>query len=225
MLVSVSLTGAITELHSAADSAVAQDAAEDQLYETIKQVLDTIGATVLLVSLSPVMLLVAILVKTTSPGPAIYSQTRLTIGNRPFKLYKFRTMRADAERTTGAVFAQINDPRITSIGRFLRMTRLDELPQLFNVLKGEMSLIGPRPERPELAEELAKEFIGFNQRTLVKAGITGLAQVSSGYASSVDDYKAKLALDRLYVNNRCLSLDLKIALRTVITVVTGSGAK
>lgn len=225
MLVSVSLTGAITEVHETSEIPLTNDVSEDQLYETIKQAMDTIGATVLLVALSPVMLFVALLVKISSPGPAIYSQTRLTIGNRPFKLYKFRTMHADAEKESGAVFAQENDPRITAIGHLLRMTRLDELPQLLNVLKGEMSLIGPRPERPEIVEELSKEFIGFNQRTLVKAGITGLAQVSSGYASSVEDYKAKLALDRLYVNNRCLSLDLKIAFRTVITVVTGTGAK
>jgi len=225
MLVSVSLTGGIAEAHQPAGLLNIPDKSDDQLYETIKQVGDSVGSTLLLATLSPVMLVVAILIKLTSPGPVIYAQTRLTINKKPFTIYKFRTMRTDAEKLSGAVFAQSNDPRITPIGRFLRLTRLDELPQLFNVLKGEMSLIGPRPERPELVEQLAKEFIGFNQRTNVKAGITGLAQVSSGYASSVEDYKAKLALDRLYVNNRCLSLDIKIAFRTVLTVITGSGAK
>ena len=194
-------------------------------YDHGKRIIDITGSAFLLLTTAPVMLCVAAAVYVDSGRPVVYLQKRLTQGGRVFTIFKFRTMRKDAEAKSGAVWAQLKDPRITKIGHFLRITRLDELPQLFNVLLGDMSLIGPRPERPELAKELAKQFPSFNRRLEVKAGITGLAQVSSGYASSVDSYRRKLALDLLYIKKRCFLLDIQIALKTVIVILTGSGAR
>ena len=134
-------------------------------------------------------------------------------------------MIANAEGSSGAVWAATNDPRVTTVGKFLRSSRLDELPQLVNVLKGEMSLIGPRPERPEFAETLEEQLPQFGKRLAVKGGITGLAQVSAGYAACIDSYREKLALDLLYIKNRSLLLDLSIALQTVKVVLTGNGAR
>lgn len=194
-------------------------------YQRLKRIFDIIGSIALLVILSPVMMLTALAVRLSSPGPVIFRQLRLTNGGREFVILKFRTMRQDAESKTGAVWASSGDPRITRIGTFLRKTRLDELPQLFNVLAGEMSLIGPRPERPEFAKQLEAELPSFNRRLEVKAGITGLAQIGNGYASCLESYRRKLALDRLYVKEQSFLLDLRIALRTVIVVITGDGAK
>lgn len=194
-------------------------------YETAKRSFDLLGALLLLTLLLPVMILVAIAVKLTSRGPAIYVQRRLTRGGKVFSMFKFRTMRVDAEANSGPVWAQHHDPRITPIGRFLRASRLDELPQLVNVLLGDMSLIGPRPERPEMAAELAKELPDFNRRLEVRGGITGLAQVSSGYAACSQSYRRKLALDITYVNNRSLRLDCVIAAKTIAVMFTGFGAR
>ncbi len=194
-------------------------------YDGLKRTIDLVGAAFLLVLLAPVMAIVILAVRLTSSGPAVYTQKRLTAGGRVFTMYKFRSMFVDAETRTGAVWAASDDPRVTKVGKFLRVSRLDELPQLLNVLMGDMSLIGPRPERPELAEQLAKELPDFNRRMEVKAGLTGLAQTMSGYASSVRSYRRKLALDLIYINNRCLMLDLKIALKTVLVILTGSGAR
>lgn len=194
-------------------------------YENIKRAFDLIGATVLLVILSPVMLLVAMIVRCTSRGAVIYCQQRLTHGGKVFTMYKFRTMRTDAESRTGAVWAVSSDPRVTGFGRFLRVSRLDELPQLINVILGDMSLIGPRPERPELAARLEREIPLFSRRVEVKAGITGLAQIATGYAASVGTYKTKIAFDIEYVENRSLLLDATIAWKTVKVILTGAGAR
>ncbi len=142
---------------------------------------------------------------------------------RPFTLYKFRTMRVDAEKN-GAQFATQSDPRVTPIGRFLRKTRLDELPQLWNVLRGEMSLVGPRPERPEFIEQLSEEIPDYLNRLGLKPGLTGPAQVINGYDNDIEGFRRKVALDLLYLQNCCLVNDLKILLRTVRVVLTGSGA-
>jgi lipopolysaccharide/colanic/teichoic acid biosynthesis glycosyltransferase len=183
------------------------------------------GALALGVSLAPVMIGVAVAVRVSSPGPVIFRQKRLTEGGREFMLCKFRTMRQDAERETGAVVAQLHDVRVTGIGKFLRKTRLDELPQLWNVLRGDMSLIGPRPERPELAKNFEKKIKGFHRRLGVKAGLTGLAQVIQGYPEYTDGYRQKLALDILYIKKKSVLLDMWIALKTVGVVVSGSGAR
>lgn len=193
-------------------------------YEIVKGAFDFLVASFLLLLLFPLMLAIAALVKLTSPGPAIYCQVRLTKGGKKFTMFKFRTMRNDAERGTGAVWAKKGDPRVTRIGAFLRKTRLDELPQLVNVLRGEMSLIGPRPERPEIATELVKVLPRFSRRLEVKAGITGLAQTYSGYASNYEDYRRKLALDIMYVRDRSVAMDAAILARTVKVVVSGDGA-
>lgn len=142
---------------------------------------------------------------------------------KPFTLYKFRTMRNDAEKD-GAQFATKGDPRVTSIGRFLRKTRLDELPQLWNVLKGEMTLVGPRPERPEFMEELSEEIPNYLDRLGLKPGLTGPAQVINGYDNNIESFRRKVALDLLYLQNCCLWNDLKILFRTIRVVLTGSGA-
>jgi exopolysaccharide biosynthesis polyprenyl glycosylphosphotransferase len=194
-------------------------------YDTLKRLLDMVGVLLLLIPLFPVMLFTALLVRVTSRGPVIFMQRRLTQGGLTFTMYKFRTMRTDAEKETGAVWASDNDPRITPCGKFLRKTRLDELPQLLNVITGDMSLIGPRPERPEFAKKLSEELPHFDRRLEVKAGLTGLAQVAAGYASDMKAYRRKLALDLIYVENRSLLLDLKIAIKTVFVVLTGNGAR
>lgn len=142
---------------------------------------------------------------------------------KPFTLYKFRTMKIDAEKN-GAQFAVKGDPRVTSIGRFLRKTRLDELPQLWNVLRGEMSLVGPRPERPEFIETLSAEIPNYINRLGLKPGLTGLAQVINGYDNNIESFKRKVNLDLLYLQNCCFRNDLKILFRTIRVVLTGSGA-
>jgi len=142
---------------------------------------------------------------------------------KPFTLYKFRTMRTDAEKD-GAQFATMGDPRVTSIGRFLRKTRLDELPQLWNVLKGEMTLVGPRPERPEFMKELSDEIPDYLDRLGLKPGLTGPAQIINGYDNNIESFRRKVALDLLYLQNCCLWNDIKILFRTIRVVLTGSGA-
>lgn len=142
---------------------------------------------------------------------------------RPFVLYKFRTMRTDAEKN-GAQFAQKNDPRVTWFGRIMRKTRLDELPQLWNVIKGDMSLVGPRPERPEFIEELSAQVPGYLHRLGLKPGLTGIAQILNGYDNNIESFKRKVALDLLYLQNCCLWNDIKILFRTIRVVLTGSGA-
>lgn len=194
-------------------------------YDRIKRIIDLVGAMLLLIILSPILITITLLIRLTSRGPVIYRQTRLTQGGRVFTMYKFRTMHINAENGTGAVWASELDPRVTRVGRLLRLSRLDELPQLFNVLSGEMSLIGPRPERPELAAELEREIPLFKRRVEVKAGITGLAQIASGYAASLGTYRTKIAFDVEYVENRSLFLDLKICWKTIQVILTGSGAR
>jgi len=191
----------------------------------VKRLTDIIVAIALIALFSPLFVLIAILVRCSSYGPIIYTQNRLTEGGRIFKMLKFRTMRFEAEEASGPVWAAKCDPRVTPIGRFLRVSRLDELPQLVNVLRGEMSLIGPRPERPEIAAQLRRELPFFDRRMAVKGGITGLAQVSAGYASNLQTYREKLHLDLQYVKNRSIVLDIMIAIRTVVVVVTGYGAR
>jgi lipopolysaccharide/colanic/teichoic acid biosynthesis glycosyltransferase len=142
---------------------------------------------------------------------------------KPFELFKFRTMRVDAEKN-GAQFTQKKDPRVTPIGRFLRKTRLDELPQLWNVLKGEMSLVGPRPERPEFIQDLSREIPNYVDRLGLKPGLTGPAQVINGYDNNLDSFRRKVAWDLLYLQNCCLWNDIKILFRTIGVVLTGKGA-
>jgi lipopolysaccharide/colanic/teichoic acid biosynthesis glycosyltransferase len=174
---------------------------------------------------SPLLLFAAILIKLNSKGPIIYKQDRVGKFGEIFQIYKLRTMRVDAEKGIGAVWARENDPRITSVGRVLRKAHIDEIPQLFNVLKGEMSIVGPRPERPELVRDL-KEFIhDYEKRLQVTPGITGFAQVWHKYDETVKDVKKKIKYDLLYIRRMCLLVDLRILAQTIVVVLTGRGAR
>lgn len=172
----------------------------------------------------PMVPLVMLLVKVSSSGPVFYRQKRVGRGGKEFYCYKFRTMRQDAEADTGATWAADNDPRITRIGRFLRFWRLDEIPQLWCVLKGDMHFVGPRPERPEFVNWLKKEIPFYEVRHMVRPGITGWAQVRCAYANTVEDSREKLQYDLFYIKNASLSLDLWIMLQTVKIVLIGRGS-
>ena len=222
-----------------------------------KRLLDVIVAVGLVILTSPLMLLVAILVRLTSRGPFLFSQERVglnlrrdgsdrrrqnngdSIGmpdrrqvhdrrlqrayGRPFRLYKFRTMRVDAEEN-GAQLASQGDPRITTLGRFLRKTRIDELPQLWNVLTGEMSMVGPRPERNVFVRELTEHIPDYLTRLGLKPGLTGVAQICNGYDNTIEGFRRKVGYDIMYIQNCCLNNDIRILLRTIPVVLTGHGA-
>jgi sugar transferase (PEP-CTERM system associated) len=173
----------------------------------------------------PLLPLVALAVKFSSPGSVFYSQKRVGKGNVTFNCYKFRTMRQDAEADTGATWATDDDPRITRVGKFLRASRLDEIPQLWCVLKGDMHFVGPRPERPEFVEWLEREIPFYRVRHTVRPGITGWAQVQYKYGNTLDDAREKLQYDLFYIKNASLGLDLLIWFQTVKIVLLGRGAK
>lgn len=194
-------------------------------YSSFKRFFDILVSLALLVFAVPLMLILSLIIRLQSPGPAIYCQQRLTANRRVFTIFKFRTMVNSAEQAVGAKWAAENDPRVTPLGKFMRKSRLDELPQLINVLIGDMSLIGPRPERPEFAKILQEKYPHFKDRYQVPAGLSGLAQVESGYADSVESYNEKLKHDLEYVRNKSILLDLEIVLKTIRTVLTGFGAR
>ena len=179
--------------------------------EFVKRIVDIVLASVFSIIAFPFTLIASLFVKLDG-GPIFYSQERLTKDNKPFKILKFRTMVPDAEKLCGPVLAGENDPRITKVGRFLRFMRMDELPQLINVIKGDMSFVGPRPERPFFVEQFEKEIPEYRYRTAVKAGLTGLAQVEGKYNTSVEN---KLRYDLIYINNYSLWRDFLIVLRTI----------
>lgn len=195
-----------------------------KLYSLAKRGLDILLSAVGLLGLGLILPLMTLLIKLDSPGSVFYSQVRVGKSGRTFKIHKFRTMVADAERG-GAVWARKNDNRVTRLGNFLRRTRIDELPQLFNVLRGEMSLVGPRPERPEFVETLADSVPFYNRRHMVLPGLTGWAQVNYPYGASIEDALQKLQYDLFYIKNRSLFLDLEIILRTVSVVLNRTGSR
>jgi len=186
----------------------------------IKRGLDVIGASLLLILTLPLFPLLALFVRQTD-GPVILRQSRLGEHGRLFTIYKFRTMRADAEQAGAAVWASHEDPRLTRAGALMRRLRLDELPQLWNVLRGEMSLVGPRPERPEFLEELSESVPFWMRRHLIKPGLTGWAQVRQGYTASAEETATKLSYDLWYLRHRSLTVDLAVLLRTVAVVLRG----
>lgn len=210
-------------------------------HEAARRVLNVVVASIGLVLAAPIMLAVAIAVKLTSRGPAIYSQIRIghdrrrafgapsdkrranDLGGKPFRIYKFRTMRTDAEKLSGAVWASQNDPRVTSTGRILRKYRLDELPQLVNVIKGDMNIVGPRPERPAIFQELRQTITDYEWRQLARPGITGLAQVSQNYDTNVEDVKRKVQFDLTYIKQQSLTEDVRIMAKTVPVILFGKG--
>lgn len=227
-------------------------ALRDALNRMIKRTVDIFGATVGLVLSAPIMLLVALGIKLDSSGPIFYTQVRVGVNRRngsrrfcqqvgsanrrqrdrrredyhgrPFKIIKFRTMIHNAEKKTGPVWATKGDPRVTSLGRILRKSRLDEIPQFWSVLKGDMSLVGPRPERPTFVRDLCGKVDDYQCRLEVKPGLTGLAQVENGYDSSVASVAEKVKFDLKYIRGWSVWSDVRILLKTVVVVVTGRGS-
>jgi exopolysaccharide biosynthesis polyprenyl glycosylphosphotransferase len=191
-------------------------------YSAAKRSVDVAFALGLGLGIVLIVPFVALAIRLDSPGPILYSQNRVGLNGRLFRIYKFRSMRQDAEKN-GAAWAKIGDSRVTRVGRFLRLTRIDELPQVWNVLRGDMTLVGPRPERPEFTSLLEAEIPSYAERHQVKPGITGWAQVRYRYTSSVRDSEAKLEYDLYYVKYRSLGLDLKVLLQTVMVVVQMRG--
>ncbi len=213
----------------------------------VKRLLDCVVATILLVPAIPIMLLAALAIKLSSPGPVLFTQIRVGLNSRrqkeaegnqadradcrrkqpnygrPFTIYKLRTMHVQAD-TSGPRQAQLGDCRLIPIGKFLRRMRIDELPQLLNVLRGEMSMVGPRPECIEYMEELSAKVPNYLQRLGLKPGLTGIAQIEAGYANDLESYRRKVAFDLMYLQNCCLTNDLRILARTVKVVLTGFGA-
>jgi lipopolysaccharide/colanic/teichoic acid biosynthesis glycosyltransferase len=209
--------------------------------EWLRRSVHVILALVALIILLPVMLLIALLVRVSSRGPVLYTQTRVgldrrtnargsqnhrrerNLGGQPFTIYKFRTMRVDAEHQSGAVWAQQGDPRVTSIGRLLRQYRLDELPQLLNVLRGEMNIVGPRPERPTIFAELREHIAEYPLRQRAKPGITGLAQINHHYDRSLEDVRTKVHYDLEYIRRQSVAEDFRIMLKTVPVILLRRG--
>jgi sugar transferase (PEP-CTERM system associated) len=190
-----------------------------------KRIFDIVCSLIFVILVLPLLPLVALIIKLDSHGPVFFRQLRVGEMDKPFFIYKFRTMRQDAEKGTGAVWAQKDDPRVTRIGRLLRKTRIDELPQLYNVLKGEMSFIGPRPERPEFVAELKKIIPFYSERHFVKPGVTGWAQVRYPYGASAEDAIEKLRYDLYYIKNVSPYLDMVIVIDTVKVMLFGRGAR
>ncbi|MCA1786901.1 MAG: TIGR03013 family PEP-CTERM/XrtA system glycosyltransferase, partial [Desulfobacteraceae bacterium] len=190
-----------------------------------KRVEDIIISVVMLILLSPLLMFVCILIKLDSKGPVLFSQDRVGLDKQEYMVHKFRSMVQDAEKLTGPVWAQTDDDRITRVGRVIRKFRIDELPQLWNVLMGNMSMVGPRPERRHFTEDLEKKIPFYAQRFNVKPGITGWAQVCYDYGATLDDAVEKLNYELFYIKNMSLAMDVVIILRTVKTVLFGRGAR
>jgi len=189
-----------------------------------KRALDILLSAIGLLLALPLMLLVALALRYTSPGPVFYHQRRVGRDGRIFTIHKFRSMRTDAEKGTGAVWSSEGDPRVTPVGRFLRRSRLDEIPQLWNVLKGDMSFVGPRPERPEFVTDLTRSIPFYGQRHVVRPGLTGWAQVRHSYGSSTNDALQKLQYELFYIKHMSIAFDLFIVLETVKTVLVRRGS-
>ena len=189
----------------------------------VKRLMDITLSFMFLIFASPIMLATAIAIKLESKGPVFYKQERMGINGTTFKIIKFRSMRQDAEKLSGPVWATKDDPRITKVGKFIRKVRIDEIPQVINVLKGEMSFVGPRPERPHFVEKLSEEIPLYRRRLKVRPGITGWAQVKHKYDETIEDVKNKLRYDLFYIENISLRMDLKIIFRTVFVVLFGKG--
>ena len=195
------------------------------LSRAVKRASDLAVSLALMIVTLPLVLVTAILIKLDSPGPVLYRQERTGLHGKPFTLFKFRSMSTDAEVAGQPQWAQKRDPRVTRIGAFIRASRIDELPQLLNVLSGEMSMIGPRPERPVFVRQLAEVIPLYNHRAYVKPGLTGWAQVNFPYGASIEDAREKLAYDLYYVKNRGILLDVVILFSTVRVILFREGAR
>ena len=214
---------------------------DSQTQRWLRRTVNVVLALLALIILLPIMVLIAFLVRLTSRGPVLYTQTRVgfdrrqqmlgsqnhrrerDLGGEPFTIYKFRTMRVDAEHHSGAVWAQQRDPRVTPVGRLLRQYRLDELPQLLNVLRGEMNIVGPRPERPTIFAELREHIAEYPLRQRAKPGITGLAQINHHYDRSLEDVRTKVHYDLEYIRRQSVTEDFRIMLKTVPVILRRRG--
>jgi exopolysaccharide biosynthesis polyprenyl glycosylphosphotransferase len=195
-----------------------------QLWElTAKRFFDVAISFIVLAVTFPLLVVIGMMIRFTSDGPAIYKQIRVGRNEKPFTMYKFRTMFDNAEKDTGPQWAIKNDPRITPIGKWLRRLRIDELPQFLNVLMGDMSLVGPRPERPHFVDKFSAEVPLYSRRHRVRPGITGWAQVKWKYDASMDDVREKTKYDLFYIENASMKMDAKILINTIMTVVKGRG--
>jgi lipopolysaccharide/colanic/teichoic acid biosynthesis glycosyltransferase len=190
-------------------------------YLAVKRCMDIFVSVIGLILLSPVFLIVAALIKSNSRGPVFFGQERVGKDGKLFKMYKFRTMVIDAEKKTGPVWAAENDPRITAVGRFLRKNRIDEFPQLLNVIRGNMTMVGPRPERPFFVDHFMERIPGYSRRLDVTPGITGLAQLRNGYDRNATDVILKLKYDVTYIRNMKMSTDLRLLAETFFSGLTG----
>lgn len=189
----------------------------------LKRLMDIVLSLIMLIVTSPITIIAAIAIKLESEGPIFYKQERMGMNGKIFKIIKFRTMIKDAEKYTGPVWSAKDDPRVTKVGKILRRLRLDEIPQAINILKGDMSFVGPRPERPYFVEKLSKEIPLYKRRLKVRPGLTGWAQVKHKYDESIEDVKIKLRYDLYYIENMSLRLDFKIIFRTIFVVLFGKG--
>lgn len=189
----------------------------------LKRLMDLVLSSILIVLSAPATILTSIAIKLESKGPVFYRQERMGLNGKIFKIVKFRTMVQDAEKLTGPVWSTKDDPRITKVGKFIRKVRIDEIPQAYNVLMGDMSFVGPRPERPYFVEKLSKEIPLYKRRLKVRPGLTGWAQVKHKYDETIDDVKTKLRYDLFYIENISLRMDLKIIFRTIFVVLFGKG--
>jgi len=191
----------------------------------VKRLEDIFISIIMLIFMSPVLVIVSILIKLESRGRIFFFQNRVGQEKKEFKMHKFRSMVADAEKKSGPVWAQTDDARITKVGRIIRRFRIDELPQLWDVLTGKMSMVGPRPERKHFTDDLEKKIPFYSERFIVKPGITGWAQISYSYGSNMDDAIEKLNYDLFYIKNLSIIMDMVILLRTAKTVLLGRGAR
>ena len=239
-LPAIQLDPALTRQHYR-DWSRAETWSGSETSEWVRRGVNIILALIALIVTMPIMILVALLVRLTSRGPVLYTQVRVgldrraqatgpqnhrrqhDLGGQPFTIFKFRTMRVDAEQSSGAVWAQKQDPRVTAVGGLLRQYRLDELPQLLNVLKGEMNIVGPRPERPTIFAELREHIAEYPLRQKAKPGITGLAQINHHYDRSLEDVRTKVHYDLEYIRRQSVTEDLRIMLKTVPVILLRRG--
>ena len=189
----------------------------------LKRAMDIVISSAILILLSPIWVLSALMIKLDSRGPVFYRQRRIGYNGRPFTMYKFRSMLHNAEKTTGPVWAKRNDPRITRVGKIVRKLGIDEIPNLFNVLRGDMSLIGPRPERPYFVNQFRHRIQYYSNRLEMRPGITGLAQVYHKYDESIEDVKQKLEFDLSYIRNYSIWTDIKVIFMTAYIIIMGKG--
>jgi exopolysaccharide biosynthesis polyprenyl glycosylphosphotransferase len=189
----------------------------------LKRLMDIVLSFILILVSLPVTFVTAVAIKLESKGPIFYKQERSGLNGKAFKIYKFRSMVTDAEKLTGPIWSMKDDPRITKVGKFIRRVRIDEIPQVINILKGDMSFVGPRPERPFFVEKLSQEIPLYKRRLKVRPGVTGWAQVKHKYDESIEDVKVKLRYDLFYIENMSLRMDFKIIIRTVFVVLFGKG--